>query len=120
LSVATPVQVAAASLIEGGAVVRAAIQARVTTNLARCRELIAARPDVTLLEPDAGWCVVLQVPATESEEHIVMRLLEQQHVLVNPGYFFDFPKEAFLVLSLLPPPDVFADGLARVLDEQPL
>jgi aspartate/methionine/tyrosine aminotransferase len=120
LSVATPVQVAAASLIEGGAVVRAAIQARVTTNLARCRELIAARPDVTLLEPDAGWCVVLQVPATESEEHIVMRLLEQQHVLVHPGYFFDFPKEAFLVLSLLPPPDVFADGLARVLDEQPL
>ena len=115
LSVATPVQVAAASLIEAGARIRAAIQSRVMTNLAKCRELIATRPDVTMLEPDAGWCVVLQVPATESEEHMVLRLLEEQHVLVHPGYFFDFPKEAFLVLSLLPAPDVFADGVARVL-----
>ena len=115
LSVATPVQVAAASLIEAGAAIRAAIQSRVMTNLAKCRELIAKRPDMTLLEPDAGWCVVLQVPATESEEHMVLRLLEEQHVLVHPGYFFDFPKEAFLVLSLLPPPDVFADGVARVI-----
>ena len=115
LSVATPVQVAAASLIEAGARIRAAIQSRVMTNLTKCRELIATRPDVTMLEPDAGWCVVLQVPATESEEHMVLRLLEEQHVLVHPGYFFDFPKEAFLVLSLLPAPDVFADGVSRVL-----
>jgi aspartate/methionine/tyrosine aminotransferase len=115
LSVSTPVQVAAASLIEGGAAVRAAIQSRVSGNLARCRDLVAARPDVSLLEPDAGWCVVLQMPATESEEQMVLRLLEQHHVLVHPGYFFDFASEAFLVLSLLPAPDLFADGVARVL-----
>ena len=59
--------------------------------------------------------MVLQVPATESEEQLVLRLLEREHVLVHPGYFFDFPKEAFLVLSLLPEPHVFADGLSRVL-----
>ena len=115
LSVATPVQVAAAELIAAGASIRAGIQARVLTNLAQCRALVATRPDVSLLEPDAGWCVVLQVPATESEEHLVLRLLDEQHVLVHPGYFFDFPNEAFLVLSLLPEPEIFADGLARVL-----
>ncbi len=115
LSVSTPVQVAAPALIDAGASIRAAIQARVATNLARCRALVATRPDVTMLEPDAGWCVVLQMPATESEERIVMRLLEEQHVLVHPGYFFDFPNEAFIVLSLLPPPDVFGEGVTRVL-----
>lgn len=115
LSVATPVQVAAASLLEGGALIRAQIQQRIATNLAQCRALVASRPDITMLEPDAGWCVVLQVPATESEEQLVLRLLEREHVLVHPGYFFDFPKEAFLVLSLLPEPHVFADGLSRVL-----
>ncbi len=115
LSVSTPVQLAAASLIDAGAGIRAAIQARVSMNLARCRALIAARPDVSMLEPDAGWCVVVQMPATEAEEHLVLRLLEDRHVLVHPGYFFDFPNEAFLVLSLLPEPDVFADGVARVL-----
>jgi hypothetical protein len=51
----------------------------------------------------------------QSEESLVLQLLEQDHVLVHPGYFFDFPREAFLVLSLLPHPDVFDRGVSRVL-----
>ena len=31
-----------------------------------------------------------------------------------PGYFFDFPREAYLVVSLLPEPDAFAEGIARL------
>lgn len=115
LSVSTPVQVAASSLIAAGAAVRAAIQSRIADNLAQCRALAARRPEMTMLEPQAGWCVVLQVPATEPEEALVLRLLEERHVLVHPGYFFDFASEAFLVLSLLPPPEVFAEGVSRVL-----
>jgi len=115
LSVSTPVQVAAASLIEGGAAVRAAILDRITKNLATLRTLVAASHDVTVLEPEAGWSVVLKVPATEPEEQMVLRLLIERGVLVHPGYFFDFPHEAFLVLSLLPEESVFADGVSRVL-----
>ena len=37
-------------------------------------------------------------------------LLARESVLVHPGYFFDFDHEAFLVLSLLPPPDAFAEA----------
>ena len=33
------------------------------------------------------------------------------------GIFFDFESEAFLVLSLLTPPDVFAEGLKRIIEE---
>jgi len=58
---------------------------------------------------------VLRVPATISEEERVTRLLEERNVLVHPGYFFDFPSEAFLILSLLPPPDVFEEGLKQVV-----
>ena len=36
-------------------------------------------------------------------------------VLTHPGYFFDFPRESFLIVSLLPPEAAFADGLSRVL-----
>jgi len=115
LSVATPVQVAAASLIEGGAAVRAAILRRIGANLATLRTLVAAHPDVTLLEPDAGWSVVIQIPAVEPEEQTVLRLLTERGVLVHPGYFFDFAREAFLVLSLLPEEAVFAEGAKRVL-----
>jgi hypothetical protein len=34
---------------------------------------------------------------------------------VHPGYFFDFAHEAFVVVSLLPPEDVFADAFERTL-----
>ena len=115
LSVSTPVQVAAASLIEGGAVVRAAILERIRRNLATLRTLVAGRPDVTLLEPMAGWSAVIQVPATEPEEQLVLGLLTDRGVLVHPGYFFDFAHEAFLVLSLLPEESAFSDGVTRVL-----
>lgn len=116
LSVSTPVQVAAADLIGRGATVRDAIRQRVATNLMALRKLAGGNPDVTLLEPEAGWCAVVRVPATEPEEHLVLRLLEREQVLVHPGYFFDFAHEAFLVVSLLPPAKTFASGVARVLD----
>ena len=58
---------------------------------------------------------VLQVAAMQSEESLVLQLLEQDHVLVHPGYFFDFPREAFVIVSLLPAPEVFDRAIARVL-----
>jgi alanine-synthesizing transaminase len=54
------------------------------------------------------------VPRTDGEEALVLRLLEEDGVLVHPGYFFDFPREAFVVFSLLVPPDELEAGAARV------
>jgi hypothetical protein len=50
----------------------------------------------------------------EPEEELVLRLLHGHDLLVPPGYFFDFPLESFLVLSLLPRTDLFAEGVARL------
>ena len=58
---------------------------------------------------------MVRVPATRSEEALVLSLLEEDHVLAHPGYFFDFPTEAFVVVSLLPEPDVFARGVSALL-----
>tara|TARA_B100000315_G_scaffold232537_1_gene244860 strand:- start:383 stop:574 length:192 start_codon:yes stop_codon:yes gene_type:complete len=58
---------------------------------------------------------VVQVPAIRSEEALVIELIEKDRVLVHPGYFFDFPREAFLVVSLLPDPIGFADAMTKVL-----
>ena len=69
---------------------------------------------VTLHEPSGGWSAVLQVPSTQSEEALALALVEQDGVLVHPGYFFDFPREAFVVVSLLPEPAVFDAGVARL------
>ena len=41
----------------------------------------------------------------------MLELLERDGVVVHPGFFFDFAHEAFLVVSLLPPPQAFEDGV---------
>jgi alanine-synthesizing transaminase len=115
LSVSTSVQIAAARLIASGQVIRAAIAGRLARNLAALRARVAAHPAVTLLAPEAGWSAVLQVPAVASDESVALRVLEDAHVVTHPGYFFDMPAGAFLVISLLPDPAVFDAGVERVL-----
>ena len=117
LSVSTPVQVAAARLMAAGHDLRARIRTRLEENLTALRRRLAPHPALTLLEPEAGWSAVLQVPATIGEEALVLRLLEDAHVIVHPGYFFDFSREAFLVMSLLPDPETFATALDRIVSE---
>jgi alanine-synthesizing transaminase len=115
LSVSTPVQIAAGALIARGGETREQIRARVAENYRELGALVREHPACTLLRVEGGWSAVVQVPAVRSEEALVLTLLEQDHVLVHPGYFFDFPNEAFLVLSLLPEPRLFRDGVDKVL-----
>jgi hypothetical protein len=115
LSVGTPVQVGLPTLLAEGAGIRTAIRDRVTRNYRALLGAASQCPSVDALPAEGGWCAVLKVPAMQSEESLVLQLLEQDRVLVHPGYFFDFPREAFLVLSLLPDPDIFDRAVARVL-----
>src|SRR5688500_1886836 len=115
LSVSTPVQAAAAELIARGAAIRAQIAARITRNLESLRTQAAAFPSVTVLPVEGGWSAVMQVPSVGSEESLVLDLLEEHDVLVHPGYFFDFAREAFIVVSLLVEPSLFDRGVARVV-----
>jgi aspartate/methionine/tyrosine aminotransferase len=115
LSVGTPVQTALPALLGRAAELQAPIAARVAGNLDLLRRRAAAPSPVTLLHPEGGWYATVQVPATSTEEDLVTRLLQEDDVLVHPGYFFDFPREAYLVVSLLPAPDTFARGIDRVL-----
>ena len=114
LSVSTPVQIAASDLLERGRVVRAQIQDRIRTNYSWLQS--ASRGTAcTTLNADGGWSAVLQVPSIESEEDLVVGLLRNDGILVHPGYFFDFPRPAFLVVSLLTPAPAFVEGVTRIL-----
>jgi hypothetical protein len=115
LSVGTPVQVALPELFDRAGVVRQAIQNRLARNMRCAREVARRYPSCDLLAVEGGWSAVIRVPAVRGEETLVIDLVRREHVLVHPGYFFDFPHEAFLVISLLPPEDVFSDALNRIL-----
>jgi aspartate/methionine/tyrosine aminotransferase len=115
LAVSTPVQIAAPALIERGAFMREQIARRVSANYATIKARRDDVPSVRVLRSDGGWYVVLQVPSLGCEEDLVLDLLATDEVLVHPGYFFDFPHESFVIVSLLPPPAAFAAGIDRVL-----
>jgi aspartate/methionine/tyrosine aminotransferase len=116
LSVSTPVQVSARALLAAGRDIRAAIADRLARNLSALRASVRARPALTLVEPEGGWSAVVRVPAILSEESLVLRLFAEQRVLVHPGYFFDFADEAYVVLSLLPAPAIFDEGITRLMN----
>jgi hypothetical protein len=40
----------------------------------------------------------------------------EEGVLVHPGYFYDFDEDGVVVVSLLPDPGVFAQGVSRLSD----
>jgi len=116
LSVATPIQLALPEILDRAAPVREAIRARCTANLACARRTAREFPGVEAIPPGGGWSVVLRFPQVVSEDALVLELLERHDVAVHPGYFFDFPTEGYLVLSLLPTTDTFERGLRRILD----
>jgi len=114
LSVATPVQIALPRLLAAGESVRAQIQERTSGNLAFLEEFFgegsAARP----LHIEGGWYAPLQVPRTRSEEDWVLSLLRDEDVRVQPGFFYDFESEAYLILSLLTESTLFEEGVRRI------
>jgi hypothetical protein len=114
LSVGTPVQRAAERLLALGDGIATLIRERVDRNRRALAGAFPAGSASRVLPSDGGWYAVLQVPAIRSEEEMVLDLLARGDVLVHPGYFFDFPREAFLVLSLLPEPEVFGEAIRRL------
>jgi alanine-synthesizing transaminase len=115
LSVSTPVQAAAAELLERGSLVRSQIRARVAANYRCLVERNAAAPACRVLRSEGGWYAVVQVPTLRPEEELVLDLLVSDGVLAHPGYFFDFPRESFLVVSLIVPEAEFSEGVERLL-----
>ena len=115
LSVGTPVQHGLPQLIEAGAAVQKQIAARVCENLTALRDLIGTGSPAQVLKVEGGWYATVRVPRTKTEEQWCIELLEQDGVLVQPGFFYDFESEAYLVLSLLTPVETLREGVKRVL-----
>ena len=115
LNVSTPVQLALPELMRLASPVYSAILERCRQNLTSLIGEIASVNGLSLLEPEGGWSACVRFPAVVGEEALALELIERDDLAVHPGYFFDFPTEGYLVVSLLPPPDVFRTGIRRLL-----
>jgi len=115
LSVSAPAQVALPKLLDLSRGIQQQIRERTAANLNLLRERVK-NSTLNVLNVEGGWNAILQVPRTRTEEEWTLALLRDRDVLVQPGFFYDFESEAFLVLSLLTEPITFAEGVRRIVD----
>lgn len=116
LSAATPVQVALPDLLQIAPRIRDAISRRTRANLVALRASMP--PAAQVLPVEGGWSAVIRVPMVMPDEELALALLDRG-VVVQPGYFFDFASDGYVVVSLLTGEEVFGAGIAKLADMIP-
>ena len=115
LSMNAPIQWAIPAMLQERHSMQQQLMTRIRANLAELDRQLAAQKLCTRLEVEGGWYVVLCVPVTASDEETSIALLQSTGVLVQPGHFYDFASDGYLVVSLITPAEIFATGIKRLL-----
>jgi alanine-synthesizing transaminase len=116
LSMNAPIQWATPALLEQRQSVQRELLNRVLGNLTQLDQQLAAQKMCQRLNVEGGWCAVLRVPVTRTDEELAVDLVRRKSVLVHPGHFYDFPSDGYLVLSLIVAESEFAEGIRRLLE----
>lgn len=114
LSPSTPVQLAFPKFLELRQEMQSQLQQRISSNLSVLDTMMRESKSLTRLHREGGWYAILRVPVTATDDDLTVKLLERESVLVHPGHFFNFPREGFIVLSLITPRDAFQEGVRRL------
>ncbi len=114
LSVSTPAQNALPQWFSTQEKIQKELKYRTAVNRSELKKMAEHFPQCRLLEAEGGWYAILKIPGIKNEEQWVLELLNEGHVYVHPGYFFDFEDEPCLVLSLLTQPQRFQEGIKRI------
>ncbi|SHK36848.1 pyridoxal phosphate-dependent aminotransferase [Fibrobacter sp. UWB12] len=109
LSVSAPAQALGISLLPKASAYESRVRERLLTNWQMLRE---AFPSKYCPEVLGGWYAVVRLG--EDDEELTLRLLREKHVLVQPGFFFDFDEDGWVVISLLQDPAVFKEAISRI------
>lgn len=112
LSAGAPVQHAAPVWLQLRSEIQGEICERLRGNIESLRKIVSV---CRLLTVEGGWYAALEIPRYVPEEEWVLDLLERDNVLTHPGYFFDFPREAYLIVSLLPEPEIFREAIKLLI-----
>ena len=116
LSMNAPLQWALPEMLASRTGIQEQLRARVQRNLSALDEELSKQELCHRLEVEGGWYAILRVPATRSDEELAIELLEKESVLVQPGHFYDFTSDGYLVISLITPVDEFREGIHKLLD----
>jgi alanine-synthesizing transaminase len=115
LSMNAPVQWAIPALLEQRHDIQKQLLGRARKNLAELDRQLSGQKACERLVVEGGWYAVIRVPVTRSDEELAIQLIQEKSVLVHPGHFYDFPRDGYLVLSLIGDETEFRRGLRDIL-----
>ena len=115
LSGNTPVQTATAAFLDQRGGFQTQLMTRVRQNLKELDRQLVVQKLCSRLEVEGGWYAILRVPATHSDEDLVIELLTTRGVYVHPGHFYDFPADGYVIVSLITREQEFARGIELLL-----
>jgi hypothetical protein len=115
LSVSAPAQLAAPFLFARRNQIQWQIKDRLEANYRWLADVCAQTPHCRALIREGGWYAVIHFDDSTPDDERALALLEEDNVFVHPGYFYDFEREGFVVLSLLTPVEMFRAGTQRML-----
>ncbi|MDR1294357.1 MAG: pyridoxal phosphate-dependent aminotransferase, partial [Bifidobacteriaceae bacterium] len=113
LSVATPVALALPELLELSDDVARVTRERLAGNLATVRRVLGDA-SYRVRRCDGGWTAIVDVPRYVPDGELVIHLMNDAHLAVHPGWFYDIADAGALALSLLPEPADFEDRCRRL------
>ena len=109
LSVSAPAQALGTALLEQSAAYEAKVKERLLQNWNTLRQ---AFPSKYCPEVLGGWYAAIRLG--DDDEELTLRLLREKHILVQPGFFFDFDEDGWVVVSLLQAPETFAEAVLSI------
>lgn len=116
LSVSAQVQHAVGGLMALRRDIQAQVKQRIALNQETLRLQLAETANCRMLEREGGWYAVVEVDDQWEDEERVLTLLTRDCTLVHPGYFYEFHREGFVVVSLLPPLEQFQKGIRHFVE----
>jgi len=116
LSMNAPLQWAIPALLAERKNIQQQLRERGQTNLTELDRQLAQQTACRRLLVEGGWYAVLRVPVTRSDEELAIALVKEKSVVAHPGHFYDFPRDGYLVVSLITPPEEFAAGTEAILE----
>lgn len=106
-------EAAAGRLLEVTTETRRMVRARLAVNLAHLDALTLGGAPFSRLHYQGGWSVMVRLPSYRTDDEWARKLL-RRGVITQPGWLYDCPTTATLVLSLLTPEATFQAGLEHL------
>lgn len=90
------------------------VKMRIVQNYKQAHSLFNNNSPIRVRTAHGGWSVMLEVPRFFSDEKLILHLLDNYHLYVQPGYFFDTKESGIIVPSLIVEQEQFTEYMHTI------